>query len=73
MIHEQQLELPLPPDRFQAGLLKQIRLEGCVVASPGTDRYAAMDILARAGMLNKRHCPRAQGVYQFEIRNTEHL
>lgn len=63
--HPDDMPLPFPVDPQQIELLQEVRSAGGAIASEGTERYELFSHLVESGHLNKHHCPKAQGVYQF--------
>ena len=61
------LPLPFPPVPQQVALLERVAGEGCVIASLGTDRFDAHQILADGGYLEAKYCPSAGKAHQFQL------
>lgn len=62
---DKDLPLPFPPDAQQMVFLEIAADRGCLIASPGTDRFEALQILVDGGYLLPHYCESALGVYQF--------
>lgn len=59
--------LPFSVDDVQREHLQRIATDGCVIASPGSQRFEELDHLVDQGLVIDRPCPNAMGVHQFEI------
>lgn len=67
MIRPDNHPLPFPLDARQSDLLREMDFIGCVIASPGSERFEELDHLVDQGLAKDTHCPNAMGVHQFEI------